>query len=142
MGNSELNAKAKSAEEPAAIENENGIDISDDEAEEYFEQPNNSGELPEEELDIVAGGMGGGYKPPVTVKSNHYCRRYACKICGVYGATAHNCRFRNKLIYHKCWNCSYSRVVGDEYVCYVDAGTPRPGDTITPVRIKDPVNHL
>lgn len=37
MGNSELNAKAKSDEEPAAIAKENGIDISDVEAEEYLE---------------------------------------------------------------------------------------------------------
>lgn len=52
--------QAKSAEELAALAKENGIDISDDEAEEYFERLNNSGELSDEELNNVAGGCGGG----------------------------------------------------------------------------------
>lgn len=50
--------QAKSAEELAALAKENGIDISDDEAEEYFERLNNSGELSDDELDNVSGGCG------------------------------------------------------------------------------------
>ena len=47
---------AKSAEELMAIAKENGIELTEKEAAEYFAQLNKSGELADEELDSVAGG--------------------------------------------------------------------------------------
>lgn len=86
MGNSELNAKAKSAEEPAAFENENGIDISDDETEEYLE-------LSDDELEKASGGWGRtlyyncisckrefGWKNPV-FEPGTKSRRVRCPYC-------------------------------------------------------------
>lgn len=86
MGNLELNTKAKSDEEPAAIENENGIDISDEEAEEYFE-------LSDDELEKASGGWGRtlyyncfsckrefGWKNPVFEPGTN-SRRVRCPYC-------------------------------------------------------------
>lgn len=48
--------QAKSAEELLSLAKENEIELSGDEAKEYFEQLNKSGELSDEELDNVSGG--------------------------------------------------------------------------------------
>ncbi|MDE5753178.1 MAG: Nif11-like leader peptide family RiPP precursor [Oscillospiraceae bacterium] len=48
--------QAKSPEELLALAKENGITLSEDEAKEYFERLNGSGEISDEELDNVAGG--------------------------------------------------------------------------------------
>ena len=50
--------QAKSHEELIALAKENGIELSEDKAKEYFERLNLSGELSDEELDNVAGGCG------------------------------------------------------------------------------------
>ena len=47
---------AKSTEELIALAKENGIELTEDKAEEYFERLNRSGELSDEELDNVSGG--------------------------------------------------------------------------------------
>lgn len=52
--------QAKSAEELITLAKENKIELSAEEAKEYFERMNKSGELSDEELDSVAGGCGGG----------------------------------------------------------------------------------
>ena len=57
--------QAKSSKELITLAKENGIDISDDEAEEYFERLNNSGELSDEEPHInmiIAGDNDTGGK--------------------------------------------------------------------------------
>ena len=57
--NSELFEKAKeakSAEELLSLAKENGVELTKEEAQEYFAQLNKSGELSDEELDNVAGG--------------------------------------------------------------------------------------
>ncbi|MDE5883551.1 MAG: Nif11-like leader peptide family RiPP precursor [Oscillospiraceae bacterium] len=48
--------QAKSSEELLALAKENGIVLSEDEAKEYFEQFNKTGELSDDELDNVSGG--------------------------------------------------------------------------------------
>ncbi len=48
--------EAKSAEELLSLAKENGMELTEGEAEEYFTQLNKSGELSDEELDNVAGG--------------------------------------------------------------------------------------
>ena len=75
--NSELIAKAraaKSAEELAALAKENGIDITEEIANEYFGRLHPAlGELSDEELDNVAGG--GCYSDGGRLKttSGHKC---------------------------------------------------------------------
>ena len=57
--NNELLQKAKvakSAEELMTLAKENGVELTKEEAQEYFAQLNKSGELSDEELDNVAGG--------------------------------------------------------------------------------------
>ena len=59
MENKELLQKAKeakSAEELMTIAKENGVELTEEEASEYFARLNVSGELADEELDNVAGG--------------------------------------------------------------------------------------
>lgn len=49
--------QAKSAEELLTLARENDIDISEEDAQACFEELNKSGELSDDELDDVAGGM-------------------------------------------------------------------------------------
>ncbi len=58
----EMAKQAKSAEELAELAKENGVDITEDEAREYYEQLNKTGELSDDELDNVSGGCGGPEK--------------------------------------------------------------------------------
>ena len=48
--------EAKSAEELLALAKENGMELTEEDAAEYFAQLHKSGELSDEELDNVAGG--------------------------------------------------------------------------------------
>ena len=48
--------QAKFAEELLTLAKENKIELSEEEAKEYFERLNKSGELSDEELDNVSGG--------------------------------------------------------------------------------------
>lgn len=59
--------QAKSAVELLAIAKKNGFELTEDEAKNYFERLNNSGELSDDELNNVSGGCGG-------------CRE--CAFCG------------------------------------------------------------
>ena len=57
--NSELLEKAKqagTAEEILSLAKANGVELTEEDAKEYFEQLHRSGELSDEELDNVAGG--------------------------------------------------------------------------------------
>ena len=71
--------EAKNAKELFSLAKENGVELTEDEAAEYFAQLNKSGELSDEELDNVSGG--GCYKKDgrlvVTVWSN--CEEFVCK---------------------------------------------------------------
>lgn len=59
-------SEAKNPEELAALAKENGIDLSAEQANAYFERLNASGELSDNELDNVSGGYcgGGDHQPP------------------------------------------------------------------------------
>ncbi|MDE6729411.1 MAG: Nif11-like leader peptide family RiPP precursor [Oscillospiraceae bacterium] len=85
----ELIEKARQTESPEellALAQENGITFSEDEAEDYFaqlqESCNKSGELSDDELDNVSGG-GCYYKDGrLVVTAGYECYRYRCKKCG------------------------------------------------------------
>lgn len=78
----ELMAKAKQAKshsELLELGKENGIDLSEKDAKDFFERLKNSGELSDDELDNVSGGCGGtsecpfcGY--PICKEDNWVCR--------------------------------------------------------------------
>lgn len=100
--------QAKSAEELFSAAKENGVELSEDEARDYFEQMNKSGELSDDELDNVSGGCGGDNKPKCHQcggtleytgstfprKSNYYacqrCHRICCPKDG-YSLRDDNC---------------------------------------------------
>ena len=70
--NKELFAKAKeaaSAEELLALAKENNIEITEDEAKEYYDRLHVTGELSDDELENAAGGMVGGSC------GNRYCMK-------------------------------------------------------------------
>ena len=60
---------AKSVEELLALAKENGLELTEEEAKNYFEQWHKEGELADEELNNVAGGCGS----PDRYYSNHPC---------------------------------------------------------------------
>ncbi len=110
MGNLELNTKAKSAEEPAMLAKENGIELTEGEAEEFFEMSDRSRELSDDKLDNVSGGRGGKKIPKCQQcggklefrtstfprKINYYacqrCQRFCCPKDG-YSLRGDNCRY-------------------------------------------------
>ncbi len=63
---------AKSAEELRTFAKENGLDLTEEEAKNYFEQWHKEGELADEELDNVSGGCGGDPEPKYQVGMRFY----------------------------------------------------------------------
>ena len=85
MENNELIEKAraaKSAEELMAIAKENGMEMTEEEAAEYFAQLHKSGELSDEELDAVAGGGCHAKDGRLVVTTMYGCDEWACMRCG------------------------------------------------------------
>ena len=103
--NSELIAKAKeakSAEELLAIAKENDIEITEDEAKEYYDRLHASGELADDELDSVSGGGCGGSVPPGAKVINDSLR----ESCDHY---VHDSDWVDK---RHCQCCQYHKVTG------------------------------
>lgn len=88
--------QAKSAEELMALAKENGIGITEEQAAEYFERLNRSGELSDDELDSVAGG--GCYYDDgrLVVIMRYLCKRWTCKECGG-GVAEYSAKRRNHI---------------------------------------------
>ena len=116
---------AKSAEELIALAKENGIELTEEEANTYFAQLNpKKGELGDDELDSVAGGgkCGTIYKnkrPVITVGNT--CDLWRCEKChqpkldlgGIgYGYCA-PCKNVGA-----CTNCEYSHAEDGLLLCY------------------------
>lgn len=57
---------------------ENGVELSEEEAQDYFEQMNRSGELSDDELDNVAGGCGGCGDSGERWNDGYNCRKEGC----------------------------------------------------------------
>ena len=72
----------KSTEELIVLAKENGIEMTEESAQAYFEQLNKKGELADDELDNVAGGgcyeIGGDRLVVTTINS---CGRWICEDC-------------------------------------------------------------
>ena len=68
--------QAKSAEELITLAKENKIELSAEEAKEYFERLNKSGELSDDELDNVSGGGCGSNDE--WLNNGYNCRKEGC----------------------------------------------------------------
>ncbi len=113
---------AKSAEELLSLAKENGIELTAERANAYFERINQNGELSDEELDGVAGGGCGKDHDPIVVIANR-CDDWECILCGgritpettVHGD--HNCPGTNILIDISCGRCKYGKPDGRVVKC-------------------------
>ena len=66
---------AKSAEELIALAKENGLELTEEEAKNYFAELNKEGALADDELDNVSGGCGGSSTPSPKYKVGQTFRR-------------------------------------------------------------------
>ena len=85
--NSELLEKAKQAgmaEELMAVAKENGVELTEEDAKEYFEQLHKSGELSDEELDSVAGGGCHGKDGRLVVTGGYSCDGWEMNYDSLY----------------------------------------------------------
>ena len=118
----ELIEKAKQAntpEELLSLAKENGIELSEDKAKEYFERLGKSGEMSDEELGSVAGG--GCYYDDgrLVVTACYKCRRFVCKNCGAGntdGKNEHWC-INDMLTSDRCPGCKYKTASGLRMLC-------------------------
>ena len=75
---------AKSAEELFALAKENGIEMTEEEANKYFADFHKEGELSDEELDNVSGGCGDPHEKHLSWNEKNYPMEYEneCPVCG------------------------------------------------------------
>ena len=119
--NTELIAKAKQAKSPEelmALAKENGIELTEESAQAYFNQLNpKMGELADDELDNVAGGgcHNGGR---LVVSVMHYCDEWRCKDdgsqCDIDGVLV-NCNTCKIAAY--CFSCKYCTYEKGLWLC-------------------------
>ena len=119
--NKELLAKAKNAKTPEeliALANENGMEMTEESAEAYYNllHPQN-GEVSDDELDNVAGGgCHNGGKLVVSVM--HYCDEWRCKDdgsqCDIAGILV-NCNTCRVAAY--CFSCKYCSYEKGLWLC-------------------------
>ena len=123
MENKELLEKARQANSPEellAFAKENNVELTQEQAEAYFEQMNKSGELADDELDNVAGGTCYKGGRPVVTTANR-CNRWICKYCGeTYGeyVNQHKCTVIRNWICIGCSSCKYCKYEKALWLCY------------------------
>ena len=97
MMNEEMIAKAKEAksvEELMALAKENGVELNEEDAKMYFEQLNaKKGELPDDELDCVAGGG-------CLAEEERYCPNCQTRLERLGGC-------HGTYYFYQCNNCGY-----------------------------------
>lgn len=100
--------QTKSAEELSALAAENGIKLTGEEANTYFEHLNKTGELSDDELDSVSGG--GCYNNnELVVTELYHCNQWTCPRCGKVAGDknkAHVCADGNRQS-TVCSECRY-----------------------------------
>lgn len=115
--NTEKENRTMSAEELTALAKENGIELSADETEACLERLNEPGELSDEELDGVSGGvfgMGAGYVP-IPNDEKCKCDNLVCVLCNKSCHPSyyinHTC-LHNNLVPNVCHYCKYRMTKG------------------------------
>lgn len=113
--------KAKTVEELKALAKENQLDLTDDQAQAYFDQLHTTGEMADEELANVAGGQcknGGKYVVIATTS----CEQWKCPDCGghnydsIFISWLHDCK-NGKTIPAYCTNCAYCTYERGLWLC-------------------------
>lgn len=113
---------AKSPEELLSIAKENDYQLTEEEANAYFEQISKSGELTDEELDNVAGGGAMtcyNHDRPVISVFNH-CDYWTCSKCnGLWIATDGKdaCHCGSNQRSFTCRTCKYKIYEGGLWMC-------------------------
>ncbi len=113
---------AGSPEELLSLAKESGLELSEEQANAYFDKLNKSGELSDDELNNVAGGgLCSDPKPSNVVDEEHVCDNWRCKECGIDRDTipaglAHY--HQGILPFHPtCSYCKYCYQDGPYYCC-------------------------
>ena len=127
MENKELLEKARQANSPEellALAKENDVELTQEQAEAYFDQMNKSGELADDELDNVAGGTCYKGKRPVVTVGNT-CEYWTCKLCGdgknMQSYRLHWCNKNPKYKVEDnttCNTCKYCKYESALWLCY------------------------
>ncbi len=112
--------QAKSSEELLALARENGQELTEEEAQFYFEKLNKRGELSDNKLENVAGGGCNSQQMPSNyVYTYHSCYLWVCNRCGKtiseQRKTPTECGY-SKLDFF-CFQCKYSRF-DDTFGCF------------------------
>lgn len=108
-----LQAKAaKTSAELLALAKENGIELTEEGAEAYFDRFHKSGELSDEELDNVAGGGCYAGDGRLVVTCGHECKKWVCKKCN------HGLAYVKQYVYHGTQKHYYT----DWAHCYTGCG--------------------
>jgi len=114
---------AKSANELLALAKENGTELTEEEANAYFEQLNSkSGELSDDDLDAVAGGGCHAGDGRLVVTTEYSCESWQCtcgntrtEIASVgrhYFSACTGCGNKKS-----CQNCTYMSYEGGKWLC-------------------------
>ncbi len=106
-----LKAKeAKSAEELLVLAKENNIELTQEDAKNYFAELHQSGELADEELDNIAGGGCHTSSGDLLVGMGNECDSWICDYCGrpFDGDHHHNCPVEGP-IECECQHCKYAK---------------------------------
>lgn len=125
--NEELMEKArgaKSAEELLALAKENDVELTEEQANAYFEQMNKTGELEDDELDSVAGGGCHKGDGRLVVSGLHFCNCYICEKCGgITDAIEAYFLNRDRLVcrchafFYSCFNCKHCSYEKGLWLC-------------------------
>ncbi len=107
---------AKSAEELLSLAKENGVELTKEDAEEYFAQINKNGELSDEELDNVAGGGCHKKDGRLVVTTMHSCGQFVCKSCGRAGEHTHHVG-NIVTVYPACGICKFCSYEKGLWLC-------------------------
>ncbi len=113
--------ETKSAEEFLALAKENGIELTEESANAYYEQIQKKGELSDEELDNVAGGQCKNGDKYVVIATTT-CEQWKCPDCGgmlydsVFITCLHDCTDgKTKPAY--CTTCAYCTYEKGLWLC-------------------------
>ena len=116
---------AKNAEEILALAKENGVELTEERAEAYFQQLRKNGELSDDELDNVAGGgchiSQGGY---LVVTLANGCQYWRCWSCGGKdmretspGIYKHDCGNGGRTVLCTCAHCKFLGISQGGSIC-------------------------
>ena len=121
--NKELLDKAKQANSPKellVLAKEIDVELTQKQAEAFFKQTNESNELPDDELDNVAGGTACDYRGRPIVDGDDSCELWVCRECGWHYNPSFGVFFEHSNYCSEdetCRGCLYCRLEGNLRYC-------------------------